>query len=113
MSPVRIPSACHSGNLCRILLLVALALGIGGRTATAAPSGNEMIERCSAAIRQADSERLNDQESVASLMCLSYLEGFLDSHAFDRVRLPNPLYCLPQNGFTVGQFARMVVRMLK
>jgi len=94
------------------LSLVLLSFLVGETVATAMPSGNELLQRCSASVRQADGVRLNDQQSVDSLMCLSYLEGWLDSHAFDLVRLPQPLYCLPQQGFTVGQFARMVVKTL-
>jgi hypothetical protein len=103
----------HSWSAVRRILSVLFVLGTTEGIVAAAPSGNEMLQQCSAAIRQADGERLNEQDSVASLMCLSYLEGFLDSHAFDLVRLPSPLYCLPQKEFTVGQFARMVVRTLK
>ena len=80
--------------------------------ASATPSGNELLQRCGASVHQADGARLNEQESANSLMCLTYLEGWLDSHAFDLVRLPQPLYCLPQQGFTVGQLARMVVKTL-
>lgn len=94
------------------LCLVLLSFLVGETVASATPSGNELHRQCSASVRQADGARLNDQQSVDSLMCLSYLEGWLDSHAFDLVRLPQPLYCLPQQGFTVGQFARMVVKTL-
>ena len=113
MLPTRIPLTLHFARPVRVLVSTAVAFGSSVAISIAAPSGNQILEQCNAAIRQADGARLNDQESVASLMCLSYLEGFLDGHAFDKVRLPNPLYCLPENGFTVGQFARMVVRTLK
>ena len=99
------------GTFLRLSLILLLLL-VGETVATASPSGSELLRQCNASVRQADGARLNDQESVDSLMCLSYLTRWLDGHAFDLVRLPQPLYCLPQNGVTVGQFARIVVKTL-
>lgn len=102
-----------------VFLSVGKAIILAGLLCTirpdvsASPRGNELLLQCNASIRQAEGERLTEEEKLWSILCLSYLEGFLDSHAVEEAGRQKPLYCLPKQDFTVGQLARIVVETLK
>ena len=65
-----------------VFLSVGKAIIIAGLLCTispdvsASPSGNELVLRCNASIRQAEGERLTEEEKLWSILCLSYLEAF-------------------------------------
>jgi hypothetical protein len=76
--------------------------------------GNNLLRRCNAAVKVADGEKVGEKEGLDALICASYLNGFIDSHALEVIAKPQKeIYCLPEKGLENGQVARIVTKHLK
>ena len=79
-----------------------------------ASDGNEFLLQCKALIKVAEGgASISQKEHDGALVCASYLDGFLGSHAIEDVRNSKPLYCIPAEGLKIGQVARIVIKYLE
>jgi len=99
----------------RVLILGALVLLIPWNSSNAMQTGIEFLRACGAAVKQADGVPVSGQESVESLWCLSYLAGFTDSLRLTAslFKPQNQKVCLPEEGTSGEQLARIVTKWLK
>jgi len=83
-----------------------------------AADGNTFLADCKAYVKMEETQLTAAEEQLGAIFCGAYLTGFIESHMIDtdkriKVKHGDPIYCLPQKGFTVGQLARMVIKYLE
>lgn len=100
---MRLPTRC-------ILLVCLLAWG---SCAMAMPTGEDLLEACSATVKQQDGGHLSDAELARSFWCVTYLSGFLDAVGLTSSMYGKPAICLPANGISNDQLARIVTKWLR
>ena|SRR6266446_4482470 len=82
-----------------------------------AVDGTTFLANCKAYVNMEETQ-LTAKEQLGAIHCGAYLTGFIESHMIDtdkgiKVKHGDPIYCLPQKGFTVAQLARMVIKYLE
>lgn len=99
----------------KIHLLITIGiLSLAAPTFADVNSGADLLKNCTPAIKQADGETLTEEESLGAVYCAGYLSGFTDSHVMETNAKPKkPLYCLPENGLTNIQMARVLTTYFK
>jgi len=95
-----------------LVLTAVMVAGSAPRTLPG-PDGNELLRNCSVAVRQSDGADLNPEEMVRSVWCSGYVGGFLDGLAVMSWKGGATKVCLPTDGITNGQAARIVVKYLR
>jgi Rap1a immunity proteins len=76
--------------------------------------GNLFLRTCSAAIKQAEGERLSAEEGAAAIFCASYVAGYIDAISlFTTALKAQAPICLPERGITNEQGARLLVKHLR
>ena len=91
--------------------MVLLALVIPA--AHSAPDGAQILQGCSAVIRQQEGKDLSPDETFAALFCLGYVSGVTDMVGlFPPQKNGRKLICVPPSGISNDQAIRIVVKWL-
>lgn len=94
--------------------LVALLLVIWSPITAAQVDGSALLATCSAAVKELDGEKISQQEALGSLYCVAYVSGFLDATSLAaKFTAGRRSICMPDNGITNGQAARILVKYLR
>ena len=93
------------------LITVAFPLLLGANlTASAAVTGQELLDRCSASEKSLDAqEKLSGGEALDAMWCMGYMSGLLDGFSVSDYRVGNAkVMCVPDEGLTRTQALRIV-----
>ncbi|MGF6637257.1 Rap1a/Tai family immunity protein [Paraburkholderia sp. MM6662-R1] len=81
---------------------------------SASPTGEELLRACNAVVKQLDGAELSQEDMASGLWCTGYLSGFVDAVALTPpVVLGQRAVCLPTDGVSGGQLARIVTKWLR
>lgn len=76
--------------------------------------GNFFLRTCSAAVKQADGGKLNADEQMGAIFCASYVAGYVDAVTlFTTALKAQAPICMPEQGITNEQGARLLVKHLR
>ncbi len=81
--------------------------------AHSAPDGAQILEGCSAVIRQQEGKDLSAEETFSALFCFGYVSGVTDMVGlFPPQKDGKKLICVPTSGISNDQVIRIVVKWL-
>jgi hypothetical protein len=82
---------------------------------TARGDGNNLLPMCNAAVSFADENKGQTAELAANAaFCLGMMQGITQTNRFYEVTSPESVFfCLPKDGITNGQAARIVAKWLR
>lgn len=81
--------------------------------ANASPDGEQILQGCSAVIRQQQGKDISPDETIAALFCLGYVSGVTDMIGlFPPEKDGKKLLCVPPSGISNDQAIRIVVKWL-
>jgi hypothetical protein len=95
----------------RLLIALALPLLLGvSYTASAAVTGKELLDRCTASEKSLDGkEKLSGEEALDAMWCMGYMSGLLDGFSVSDYKVGNAkVMCVPDEGLTRTQALRIV-----
>lgn len=95
----------------RLLIPLALPLLLGvSYTASAAVTGKELLDRCTASEKSLDGkEKLSGEEALDAMWCMGYMSGLLDGFSVSDYKVGNAkVMCVPDEGLTRTQALRIV-----
>lgn len=76
--------------------------------------GSFYLRACGSAIKQSDGGALTAEEAPASIFCIGYVSGFLDSHSVATTQSgASKAICTPERGITNDQAIRVFVKYLR
>lgn len=91
------------------IMLFVLAVPV----AHSAPDGAQILQGCSAVIRQQEGKDLSPDETFSALFCLGYVSGVTDMVGlFPPQKDGKKLICVPPSGISNDQAIRIVVKWL-
>ena len=98
--------------LCAAVALCLLGLA---PSASAAITGAELLQRCSASEKSLDSgEKLSANEALDAMWCMGYLSGLLDGFSINDYSVAGArVMCPPEDGLTRTQALRIVTKWLR
>lgn len=103
----------------RWLLPLVVLFFLGAPSAFAARDARWLLQTCTQAVAHDDGAKLNEEQSIESLSCVSYVGGFLDafaiSHGVADLAGYKHLFCGPSDLATQGtmQTVRIVVKYMR
>ncbi|MDR2219444.1 MAG: hypothetical protein LBE24_02565 [Methylobacillus sp.] len=79
-------------------------------TASAAVTGKELLNRCTAAEKSVDSkDELTSEEALDGMWCMGYMSGLLDGFSVNDYTVGGAkVMCVPEEGLTRTQALRIV-----
>lgn len=91
------------------VLTIPLLLG-ASFGASAAVTGQDLLDRCSASEKSLESkEKLSGEEALDAMWCMGYMSGLLDGFSVSDYRVGNAkVMCVPDEGLTRTQAMRIV-----
>lgn len=97
-----------------VRLLASMVLGaLVIPSVHAAPDGEQILQGCSAIIRQQEGKDLSPDEIFSALFCLGYVSGITDMVGlFPPQEDGKKLICVPPSGISSDQAVRIVVKWL-
>lgn len=100
----------------RLVIALAIALLLGASfAASAAVTGQELLDRCSASEKSLEGkEKLSGGEALDAMWCMGYMSGLLDGFSVSDYRVGNAkVMCVPDEGLTRTQALRIVNKWLR
>jgi len=83
-------------------------------TASATPTGTDLVNACGAAVRALDGTQLSANESEQALWCGAYMSGLVDGFGVSPPGVNGrQVLCLPEQGIDNGQAIRIVTKWLR
>jgi Rap1a immunity proteins len=96
------------------ILLFAVSSLCQSEVSAQGQDGNFFLRACSAAVKQADGGKLNDDEQMGAIFCASYVAGYVDAVSlFTTALKAQAPICIPERGITNEQGARLLVKHLR
>ena len=91
------------------LVLAILLLGVSFG-ASAAVTGQELLDRCTASEKSLDgNQKLSGGEALDAMWCMGYMSGLLDGFSVSDYKVGNAkVMCVPDDGLTRTQALRIV-----
>lgn len=82
--------------------------------AFAAVTGEELLNRCSAAEKSVDGGQMSGDEMLDAMWCMGYMSGLLDGFSVGDYKVANTkMMCPPEGGLTRTQALRIVAKWLR
>lgn len=76
--------------------------------------GNALLQRCTAALKWMNKEKMTGDEYTLAGMCVSYVNGFMDAIPVTVTQTGGkPTFCPPSEGVETGQVIRHFVTNLR
>lgn len=100
-------TSVHAIGLVLATCLASAALAQG-------QDGSFYLQVCGAAVKQSDGGKLTQEEGLGAIYCGSYIGGFLDAMSLTTtLNKGNRIVCVPEQGITNDQAARILVKYLR
>lgn len=100
----------HILKCCTLIILLCSAL-----PASAAVSGQELLNRCTASEKSVDgTEKLTGEEMLDAMWCMGYMSGLLDGFSVGDYKVGDAkVMCAPEEGLTRTQAMKIVNKWLR
>ena len=101
-----------------VCVLAVLGAGVSGSAIAESnelpnqSDGNELLLRCNSAIRAVESGERPFMQATMGAWCLGFVQGFTQTNGMYRAGGRKVIVCLPKNGVTNVQGARIIVKYL-
>lgn len=83
-------------------------------SAEAAISGEELLQRCTAAEKSVDGVSVSAEEMLDAMWCMGYMSGLLDGFSVGDYEVGNArMMCPPEGGLTRTQALKIVTEWLR
>lgn len=82
--------------------------------AFATVTGEELLNRCSAAEKSVDGGKMSGDEMLDAMWCMGYMSGLLDGFSVGDYKVADAkMMCPPEDGLTRTQALRIVAKWLR
>jgi hypothetical protein len=96
-----------------LILQVFIIVGVYSSTYAEVLDGKKFSRMCQSAIKRFEKQKsLTREEEENTLVCVSYIRGFIDSHILEMGDSPPKGYCPPED-VTYDQYSQVFIKYLE